>query len=43
VTFVIAVAPTSNGGWLTLQIDLFDPLSRWQFNRTIAPGHPTHE
>ena len=40
-TFTIATTPRPDEGWLELQIDRFDPLGGWQFNRTIrvrAPG-----
>ncbi len=40
-TFTIATTPRPDEGWIELQIDRFDPLGGWQFNRTIrvsAPG-----
>ena len=40
-TFSIAATPRPDEGWIELQIDRFDPLGGWQFNRTIrvsAPG-----
>ncbi len=40
-TFSIATTPRPDEGWIELQIDRFDPLGGWQFNRTIrvsAPG-----
>ncbi|HSP73798.1 MAG TPA: hypothetical protein VLN26_15580, partial [Gaiellaceae bacterium] len=43
VTFAVAASPHPDEGWLEVQIDRFDPLSGWQFNRLIrvrAPGAP---
>jgi hypothetical protein len=40
-TFTIATTPRPDEGWIELQIDRFDPLGGWQFNRMIrvrAPG-----
>jgi hypothetical protein len=35
VTFTVTTDPNPSGGWTELQIDRFDPLSGWQFNRVI--------
>ena len=40
-TFTIGTTPPPDEGWIELQIDRFDPLDGWQYNRTIrirAPG-----
>jgi hypothetical protein len=41
VTFTVAASPHPDEGWIEVQIDRFDPLGGWQFNRLIrvrAPG-----
>jgi len=41
VTFTVAAAPSVDAGWIEVQIDRFDPLTGWQFNRMYrvqAPG-----
>jgi len=41
VTFTLSTTPAPDGGALELEIDRFDPLTGWQFNRLIhvsAPG-----
>jgi hypothetical protein len=35
VTFTVEVKPQPNGGSVRLQIDRFDPLDGWQFNRFV--------
>ena len=39
-TFSMATTPRPDEGWIELQIDRFDPLGGWQFNRTIRSGLP---
>jgi hypothetical protein len=41
VVFGVAVTPTTAGGSIRLEIDRFDPLSGWQFNRAITLRSPT--
>ena len=41
VTLTVATSPAPDLGWTELQIDRFDPLTGWQFNRLVrvrAPG-----
>jgi hypothetical protein len=41
VTLTVATSPVPDNGWIEVQIDRFDPLTGWQFNRLYrvrAPG-----
>jgi hypothetical protein len=41
VVFTVAVTPPPSGGRIVLQIERFDPLTGWQFNRTVTLHAPT--
>jgi hypothetical protein len=41
VTLIVSTSPAPDTGWIEVQIDRFDPLTGWQFNRRLrvqAPG-----